>query len=96
MTYGDPQGYRSLRELVCEKYERFEFFSTTPDNIIVANGSGHALSLAFSAFVDPGDVIISSRRPSRARSTPCAATGRRSSTFRWTPKALSPTPCGSA
>ena len=24
MTYGDPQGYRGLRELVCEKYERFE------------------------------------------------------------------------
>jgi len=59
MTYGDPQGYRGLRELVCEKYERFESFSATPDNIIVANGSGHALSLAFSAFVDPGDVIIS-------------------------------------
>ena len=59
MTYGDPQGYRGLRELVCEKYDRFESFSTTPDNIIVANGSGHALSLAFSAFVDPGDVVIS-------------------------------------
>ena len=59
MTYGDPQGYRGLRELVCEKYERFESFSTTPDNIIVANGSGHALSLAFSAFLDPGDVVIS-------------------------------------
>jgi len=59
MTYGDPLGYRGLRELVCEKYERFESFSTTPDNIIVANGSGHALALAFSAFVDTGDVIIS-------------------------------------
>ena len=59
MTYGDPQGYRGLRELICEKYERFESFSTSPDNIIVANGSGHALSLAFSAFIDPGDVIIS-------------------------------------
>jgi 2-aminoadipate transaminase len=59
MTYGDPMGYRGLRELVCDKYERFESFSTSPDNIIVANGSGHALALAFSAFVDPGDVIIS-------------------------------------
>jgi 2-aminoadipate transaminase len=59
MTYGDPLGYRGLRELVCEKYERFESFTTSPDNIIVANGSGHALALAFSAFVDPGDVIIS-------------------------------------
>jgi 2-aminoadipate transaminase len=30
----------------------------TPENIFVANGSGAALALAFSAFVDPGDPII--------------------------------------
>ncbi|HEY3065928.1 MAG TPA: PLP-dependent aminotransferase family protein [Methylomirabilota bacterium] len=59
MTYGDPQGYRGLRELVCEKYERFEKLKVEPENIVVANGSGHALSLAFSAFVDPGDPVIS-------------------------------------
>jgi 2-aminoadipate transaminase len=59
MTYGEPQGYRGLRELICEKYERFEKFKVEPDNIVVANGSGHALSLAFSAFVDPGDAVIS-------------------------------------
>ena len=58
MTYGEPQGYRGLRELICTKYERFESFKTEPENIIVANGSGHALALAFSAFVDPGDVVI--------------------------------------
>ena len=58
MTYGDPQGYRGLRELVCEKYERFEKLTVEPDNILVANGSGHALALAFSAFVDPGDAVI--------------------------------------
>jgi 2-aminoadipate transaminase len=58
MTYGEPQGYRGLRELVCEKYERFEKFKVEPENIVVANGSGHALSLAFSAFVDPGDPVI--------------------------------------
>src|SRR5215211_7932044 len=54
LTYGTPQGYLGLRELVCRKYEAFEKFSTTPDNILVANGSGHALSLPFSAFVDVG------------------------------------------
>jgi len=59
MTYGEPQGYRGLRELVCEKYERFEGLKVEPENIIVANGSGHALALAFSAFVDPGDAVIS-------------------------------------
>src|SRR5438094_6574327 len=58
MTYGEPQGYRGLRELICTKYERFEAFKTDPDNIIVANGSGQALALAFGAFIDPGDVVI--------------------------------------
>jgi 2-aminoadipate transaminase len=58
MTYGEPQGYRALRELICHKYERFEGFKAEPENIIVANGSGHALALAFSAFIDPGDVVI--------------------------------------
>jgi 2-aminoadipate transaminase len=58
MTYGEPQGYLGFRELVCQKYEMFESMKTTPENIVVANGSGQALSLAFSAFVDPGDPII--------------------------------------
>ncbi len=58
MTYGDAQGYRALRELICHKYELFEAFKAEPENIIVSNGSGQALALAFSAFVDPGDVII--------------------------------------
>ena len=58
MTYGEGQGYLGLRELICHKYELFEGLKTSPDNIIVSNGSGHALSLAFSAFVDIGDAII--------------------------------------
>jgi len=58
MTYGESQGYRGLRELICHKYERFEGFKAEPENIIVANGSGQALALAFSAFIDPGDVVI--------------------------------------
>src|SRR5215510_4488095 len=59
MTYGDPQGYLGLRELICHKYQLFEMMKAAPENIVVANGSGQALSLAFSAFVDPGDPIIS-------------------------------------
>src|SRR2546429_8500535 len=58
LTYGEPQGYAALRELVCHKYRVFEGLAVTPENIFVANGAGHALSLAFSAFVDPGDPII--------------------------------------
>ncbi len=58
LTYGEPQGYRGLRELVCRKYDLFEGLKVEPDNIIIANGSGHALSLAFSAFLDVGDPIL--------------------------------------
>src|SRR2546423_11045772 len=58
MTYGDPQGYLGLRELICHKYQLFEMMKATPENIVVANGSGQALSPAFSAFVDPGHAII--------------------------------------
>src|SRR6267378_7036471 len=59
LSYGEPQGYKGLRELVAHKYRLFENLDVSPDDIIVSNGSGHALSLAFSAFVDVGDAILS-------------------------------------
>jgi 2-aminoadipate transaminase len=59
LNYGETQGYRALREVVCHKYALFERLEVTPENLIVSNGSGHALALAFSAFCDIGDVIIS-------------------------------------
>lgn len=58
LTYGDPQGYPGLRELVAHKYARYEGLQAGSENILIANGSGHALSLALSAFVDVGDAII--------------------------------------
>src|SRR5215470_5537477 len=59
LSYGEPLGYKGLRDLVSHKYRLFENLEVSPDNVIVANGSGHALSLAFSAFVDVGDAILS-------------------------------------
>ncbi|HYB42524.1 MAG TPA: PLP-dependent aminotransferase family protein [Candidatus Methylomirabilis sp.] len=58
LTYGDHQGYPGLRELVCHKYDLFEGLKVAPENLIIANGSGHALSLAFSAFLDVGDAML--------------------------------------
>jgi len=59
LSYGEPQGYKGLRELVAHKHRLFENLEVPVEDIIVANGSGHALSLAFSAFVDVGDAILS-------------------------------------
>ena len=43
LTYGEPQGYRGLRELVCHKYGLFEGLKIAPDNLIISNGSGLSL-----------------------------------------------------
>src|SRR6266436_1773322 len=59
LSYGEAQGYKGLRDLVVRKYRLFENLDVSPDDVIVSNGSGHALSLAFSAFVDVGDAILS-------------------------------------
>ena len=61
LTYGDPQGYPGLRELVARKYDLFEGLQIAPENILIANGSGHAISLVISAFVDVGDPVICER-----------------------------------
>ncbi|HEX5416115.1 MAG TPA: PLP-dependent aminotransferase family protein [Chloroflexota bacterium] len=57
--YGDGMGYRELRNLVCEKTRHFEGFEVTPEELLITNGSSHAISLVCDAFVDLGDVIIS-------------------------------------
>lgn len=58
LTYGDPQGYPGLRELICHKYELFEGLKVDREQVLITNGSGHALALAMSAFVDVGDPVI--------------------------------------
>lgn len=56
--YGHAYGYLGLRELVCEKTAHYEGFEVSVDNILVTNGSSHALALACEAFVDPGDPVL--------------------------------------
>jgi 2-aminoadipate transaminase len=58
LTYGEPLGYKGMRELLAHKHELFEGLQTSPDNFLLTNGSSHALSLAISAFVDIGDPVI--------------------------------------
>src|SRR5712692_403984 len=36
LTYGDPQGYRGLCELVCHKYNLFEGLKVRPENLIIS------------------------------------------------------------
>ncbi len=58
MTYGAPFGYPGLRELVCQKTRHYEGYEISPDNVLITNGSSHALALAAELLVDPGDPIV--------------------------------------
>jgi 2-aminoadipate transaminase len=58
LTYGAFYGYDGLRDLVVHKYRLFEGLELTRDNIVIANGSNHALAMVAEAFVDDGDPVI--------------------------------------
>jgi 2-aminoadipate transaminase len=58
LTYGDVYGYLGLRELVCQKTRHYEGYEISPDNVMITNGSSHALALACELLVDPGDPVI--------------------------------------
>lgn len=58
LTYGEPLGYRGLREVLAHKFDHFEDLQVSPDNFLLTNGSLHALSLVISALVDIGDALI--------------------------------------
>ncbi|MGH2459548.1 MAG: PLP-dependent aminotransferase family protein [Chloroflexota bacterium] len=58
LGYGHQLGYLGLRELVCEKTKYYEGFEISVDNILVTNGSSHALAMASDLLIDVGDSII--------------------------------------
>jgi 2-aminoadipate transaminase len=51
-------GARGLRSAMAEWAGRRDGRTYTRDNVILANGSSHALSLVATVFIDPGDVVI--------------------------------------
>jgi 2-aminoadipate transaminase len=58
LIYGHQLGYQGLRELVCEKTKYYEGFDISVDNVLITNGSSHAMALACDLLVDIGDPII--------------------------------------
>ncbi|MDO5389448.1 MAG: pyridoxal phosphate-dependent aminotransferase, partial [Clostridia bacterium] len=55
--YTPYEGIEELREAVADAFER-RGLKYSPDQIVVSNGSKHALKNTFSAIIDPGDEVI--------------------------------------
>jgi 2-aminoadipate transaminase len=57
LQYGPSEGYRPLRTLLAERLSGFGMPST-PDDVLVTNGSQQALDLIGKIFLNPGDTVL--------------------------------------
>ena len=58
LQYGFGSGIPELVTQLSTKLARDQGIIAGPENILITNGSSHALALIFELFVNPGDVII--------------------------------------
>ncbi|MGN4128200.1 PLP-dependent aminotransferase family protein [Lysinibacillus sphaericus] len=58
--YSEIQGDYNLREAMTQYLKQFEV-PTTPDNLLITNGSQQGLDLVARTFVGPGDVVVMER-----------------------------------
>jgi DNA-binding transcriptional MocR family regulator len=57
VTYGEPLGYRPLREQICRRLAERQI-EAPPDQILTTNGASHALDLICRFFLKPGDAAL--------------------------------------
>jgi aspartate aminotransferase/aspartate/glutamate/aspartate-prephenate aminotransferase len=56
--YTENTGTLELREAICDKFERDNALSYTPDQIVCSNGAKQSLALAIHALCDAGDEVL--------------------------------------
>ena len=57
-VYPDSQGYPPLRDYIADFLRRERGMDVTPDNILLAEGSGQAIHFVAESLLDPGDVVV--------------------------------------
>lgn len=57
LAYGDPRGYRPLREAIAEHLGASRAVRCSPDQVVVVSGSQQGLDLAARVLLDPGDAV---------------------------------------
>ena len=57
-VYPDAQGYPPLREYVADFLRGERGMDVSPDDVLLAEGSGQAIHFVAEALIDPGDVVV--------------------------------------
>lgn len=58
LQYSTTEGYKPLREYICNRYEAKQGISVNPDEILIINGSQQGLDLVAKAFLNIGDKVL--------------------------------------
>lgn len=58
LGYGDPQGYRPLREAVAAHLASARGVRCTPEQVVITSGAQQALDLTARIFITPGDAVL--------------------------------------
>ncbi len=56
--YAPVSGFLDLRQAICDKFERDNGLTYTPNQIVVSTGAKHSLMNVIMALVNPGDEVI--------------------------------------
>ncbi len=75
LGYGDPAGYRPLRELLCVYLKASRGVNCVPEQIVITSGSQQALFLLSTILLDPGDAAWVESPGYRGASGPLYAGG---------------------
>jgi 2-aminoadipate transaminase len=59
--YGPSEGFRPLREWVCDRYRKRADLDISPDNVLITTGSQQALDLVGKVFLDEDDFVAMER-----------------------------------
>jgi 2-aminoadipate transaminase len=57
LQYGPAEGYRPLRQFICERMQRYGI-DAEPANVVITNGAQQALDLIGKLLINPGDRVL--------------------------------------
>ncbi|HZQ38271.1 MAG TPA: PLP-dependent aminotransferase family protein [Dehalococcoidia bacterium] len=58
LRYGGTQGFEVLREALAQRSAANDRIEQGPDNFVLTNGSAGGIDLICSAFINPGDIVL--------------------------------------
>jgi len=58
LGYGDPQGYRPLREAIAAHLASARGVNCTPEQVVITSGAQQALDLTARIFISKGDTVL--------------------------------------